>query len=356
MDRAPKSDRDSPKRLGTGMSLDPRDRWAQLKARVRIPHMLVARGLDSGFRVRRGRWVGPCPVHGGDNRTAFVVDIGRNLWHCFTRCGGGDSLKLAYLLCGESWPRVAHWLTELAGQPQPADPARRPPSITGAQPSPLSGSFRRFPRALPLDPTHPFFRRMHLAPPTLRIFEAGAWSGPGFLQGTVAVRLHDLEGQPLGYAGRRLDPVAIQRWGKWKWPPGYPRGQLLYSWHRAQRYLSQGLIVVEGPWSVMKLWQAGFPNAVALGGTGLASKQRDLLGQAARVVLFLDGDAAGQAATTRAAAALTDACVRAIRCPAEKDPADLAQTVLRDLVHAAAPQWTEVFPPPPAGGNTSPPG
>ncbi|MEW6378988.1 MAG: hypothetical protein AB1611_05210 [bacterium] len=34
------------------------------------------------------------------------------------------------------------------------------------------------------------------------------------LRGTVAVRLHDLSGNPLGYWGRRLDHKAIVSWGK----------------------------------------------------------------------------------------------------------------------------------------------
>ena len=41
-------------------------------------------------------WRTACPLHGGDNETAFVVYPGRDgrqRWHCFTGCQtGGDAL------------------------------------------------------------------------------------------------------------------------------------------------------------------------------------------------------------------------------------------------------------------------
>lgn len=312
-----------------------RSRWADMKARVQIPQMLTARGLDSGFRISGPRWVGPCPLHGGDNRTAFVVHTEKNVWFCFTRCGGGDSLDLAYRLCGRSWPLVARWLTQLAGQHPPADLARRPPPPT-IRPSSLDRPFRPFRHTLTLDPAHPFFGRMQIAPATLRTFEAGAWHGSGFLEGTVAVRLHDLEGRPLGYAGRRLDPDAIQSRGKWKLPTGFPKGQLLYNWHRARPYLSRGLVVVEGAWSVMKLWQAGFQNAVAIGGAAPTAHQSWLLRRASSIVLMLDGDATGDAATARVVDAGLHPHLTVARCPLDKDPADLPEGQLRDMISRAA--------------------
>lgn len=314
--------------------------------------MLVARGLDSGLRVSGRRWVGPCPIHGGDNPTAFVVDTAKNVWHCFTRCRGGDSLKLAYLLCGQSWPRVARWLTQLAGASllvASLASARQLPKAAGR--SPPARPFRPFRWALTLDPTHPFFRRMQLAPSILRAFEAGAWHGRGFLEGTVAVRLHDLDGLPVGYAGRRLNADEVAQWGKWKFPPGYPKGQLLYGWHRTRSYLRHGLIVVEGAWSVMKLWQAGLPNAVALGGTMLTAQQHHLLRQASRLVLFLDGDTAGRAASKRLAALHPDLCV--VDCPAVQDPADLEEPELRRVILARVPEWSQLFPEPTRLGTAS---
>ena len=165
------------------------------------------------------------------------------------------------------------------------------PAITRALPRTVrSRTFRPFTRRLPLDPLHPFFEDRGLCPDILRFFEAGAWRGQGFLEGMVAVRLHDTDGQPLGYAGRRLDPDDIARHRKWKLPPGFPKRSLLISWHRARPHLDRGLILVEGHWDVMKLHQAGYPNTVALNGSAISQPQRILLRQAPRLVLFLDGE------------------------------------------------------------------
>jgi len=51
-----------------------------------------------------GRYSCACPIHGGDNETAFSVyfDKGRWKWHCFTgNCGGGDVISFV-----EKWQRL----------------------------------------------------------------------------------------------------------------------------------------------------------------------------------------------------------------------------------------------------------
>lgn len=303
--------------------------WRDLKSHVSIPQILAAHGTAARFRQRGHRWVGPCPIHGGDNAAAFSVDLTRDLWYCFSRCQiGGDSISLAYRLCGESWTRTACWLRQVAALvPGPLVPS--PAVVQGPKSRPI---FRPFERRLPLDPDHPFFSRLGLRPSTVETFEAGAWSGGGFLEATVAARLYDLDGRPLGYAGRRLEPEAIARHGKWKMPTGLPKGQLLYGWHRARSYLSTGLVVVEGIWSVMKLWQAGIPNGVALLGSVMTPTHVRLLSQARVVTLFLDADDAGDRATQDTRRRNIHPDLRIVRGPTGTDPADLPEAELLTLL------------------------
>lgn len=303
--------------------------WREWKARVRIEQVLEDIGRLADFHVASRRLIGPCPVHGGDNRRAFSIDCERDLWFCFTRCqSGGDVIDLAWRLAGRSWTRTAAWLERLAALPvlDPTDNKSQPAERRVSRP------FRPFTRHLSLDPAHAFFRRLHIREDTVRRFEAGAWTGPGFLQDTVAVRVYDLRGHPLGYAGRRLDQAAIDRWGKWKWPPGIPKSRLLWNWHRIVLDEDAELIVVEGAWSVMKLWQTGFPNVVALAGLHISSHQMRLLNSAMRVTLFLDGDPAGRQATARSLASAFHPCIRAVYAPDGRDPADLSEDHLRQLL------------------------
>lgn len=306
--------------------------WREWKARVRIVRVLEDIGRLAEFRVSGRRLIGPCPVHGGDNRRAFSIDLQRDLWFCFSRCqSGGDVIDLVWHLSGRSWPRTAAWLERLAASPMPQA------VCSGHQPpaNPAHRPFHPFTRRLELDPSHPFFRRLHIREDTLRLFEAGSWWGPGFLQGTVAVRLHDLHGHPIGYAGRRLDPADIARWGKWKWPPGFPKSKLLLNWHRAVSEGHRSLVVVESAWSVMKLWQAGFRNVVALAGSCISTHQAQLLRLATSVTLFLDGDPAGHRATAQSLASRFHPYLRAIYPPEGLDPADLTEPHLRELLKPA---------------------
>src|SRR5882672_8382215 len=47
---------------------------------------------------RRGRYRGRCPIHRGDGRDAFHVDVTRKIFHCFSCGAGGDVLDLVALL------------------------------------------------------------------------------------------------------------------------------------------------------------------------------------------------------------------------------------------------------------------
>lgn len=77
-----------------------------IKSRCTVPAILAAHGHRLGRR-------GPCPIHGGDNRTAFAH--GDEWWHCHTRCGGGDVIKLVQLLRNCTFREAATWLGSFAG-------------------------------------------------------------------------------------------------------------------------------------------------------------------------------------------------------------------------------------------------
>jgi DNA primase len=304
--------------------------FERLKRTITVERVLAAQGLTAALKRTANRLVGPCPLHRGDNPNAFVVDLDRNLWYCFTRCGtGGDVVELARRLAPGGYIEAALYLASLAeGQPQAHDPTTTTPS----PPTP-SSSFTPYTRCLQLDPSAPFLRRKGIHPTTANRFEVGAYLGPGFCAGCIAVRLHDLEGHPLGYAARRLDPAAIDQHGKWKLPPRLPKNTLLYGHHHcANAILSRGVVVVECPWGVMRLAQLGVP-AVALLGTNLSAVQRRLLAQAPTVLLMFDGDLAGRQATSRASHLLAAATsVRTVLLPDGLDPDDLQDSQLLALV------------------------
>jgi DNA primase len=284
-----------------------------LKARVSLEHVLRDRGLLSHMKPRGADLVGPCPIHHGDSSVAFVASRTKNLWYCFTRCQeGGDVIDLVRRLDDSDYHQAARYLATLAG------PSLLPPPQASA-------TFRPFTSVLPLDPSAAFLHDKGIHARTARDFDAGAYHGRGFLQGCVAVRLHDPVGAPLGYAGRILDPERARCYGKWKFPPRFPKSTTLFNYHRVRSQLHRGLVVVEDPWSTMRLAQVDVP-AVALLGTTASAEQLALLHDVPFLLLALDGDPAGRTATAALRAKLghAPASVVSLDLPDGLDPDQLS--------------------------------
>lgn len=142
------------------------------------------------------------------------------------------------------------------------------------------------------------FRLMGITEQTLRDFEAGYYEGTnGFLHRGLAVRLHGPEGQAWGYMGQSLDQWARAHHGTWKLPPGPDRAPFLYNWHRIDPRDQQTMIMTTGPWLVMKLFQAGYRQAVALVTRTICRTTIGLIqrSQARHICLFFGGDAGSRA-------------------------------------------------------------
>lgn len=257
---------------------------------------------------------------------AFRADLERGVWHCWTHCGGGDVVDLVRQIRGCDHAEAARYLRALAmGGAPPTG------SAASSQPIASPSAFQPFTFRIPLDPNVPFLQQVKgISVATARRFEAGCTEKSAFLRSTVAVRLHDLNGDPLGYCGRRLDAESIEKWGKWRFPKAFPKSACLFGAHRALAHRASGIVVVECPWAVMRLSQSGVPGAVALLGTQLSTFQAAWLARAPLVTLLFDGDAAGKQAAARAKVMLDDqTSVRVHVLPWGLEPEDLGDDALR---------------------------
>ena len=66
--------------------------YERLRLLVPLSLILSHYGLDAGLKRVGSQLVGCCPIHKGSNRRAFVVNLHKNVWHCFGGCGGGGAL------------------------------------------------------------------------------------------------------------------------------------------------------------------------------------------------------------------------------------------------------------------------
>jgi DNA primase len=127
---------------------------------------------------------------------------------------------------------------------------------------------------------------------TRQIYE-DAWKhfGLGYSTGQqmVTVPLHSPDGILVGVIGRSVEGKAFKN------SPNLPRNKTLFNLHKAKRE-GGTIIVVESSFDVIRLWQAGFPNAVAtLGGSISDINIQNLNRYASTVIIMTDNDSAGRA-------------------------------------------------------------
>jgi DNA primase len=148
-----------------------------------------------------------------------------------------------------------------------------------------------------LDPEHVYLTERGFAPETIAVFGVGMYTGKGIMAGRIAIPIHNELGELVAYAGR-WPGIPPEGEGKYKLPTGFHKSLVVYNLHRAQEHAKDaGLIVVEGFFDAMRVWQAGFPNVVALMGSALSEAQEELLvnavGLGGKIALMLDEDEAG---------------------------------------------------------------
>ncbi len=112
----------------------------------------------------------------------------------------------------------------------------------------------------------------------------------------------DEHGRPVGFGARTLDPKGVPKYLNTAQSPIFDKKRLLYGLHRAAPAIRRlgAAVVVEGYTDVIRAHVAGFENVVASLGTALTAEHVTLIKRyAPALILALDADAAGQAATLR---------------------------------------------------------
>jgi DNA primase len=108
------------------------------------------------------------------------------------------------------------------------------------------------------------------------------------VQNMVTVPLHSPDGLPVGIIGRSIEGKAFKN------SPNLPRNKTMFNIHRAKRE-GGTIIVVESSFDAIRLWQAGFPNAVATLGGSISDTNIQLLNKyASKIIIMTDSDAAGR--------------------------------------------------------------
>ena len=310
--------------------------FAALKQGVTLDAVLRHYKVAELTGGRGGRYRGRCPIHQGEGRDAFHVDVKRKIFHCFSCGAGGDVLDLVALLnrctLREAVLKLQDWFQP--GAATSGDPPIRQ-RVTKREISanpPLPFTLRG------VDGRHVYLSGRDIEERTAARFGVGFYGGPGLMSGRVVIPIHDERGRLVAYAGRSVDG----RQPRYRFPVGFGKSQVLFNYHRAAATGSDTAWVVEGFFDCLRVSQAGFASVVALLGTELYEHPAQLLrDRFRRVLLLLDGDEAGRRAQDRAAARLRDKCeVRVIELPEGVQPDQLPDCKLRELIEYAS-GWSE---------------
>jgi DNA primase len=281
--------------------------------------------------------IGLCPFH-SEKTPSFTVNDERGLFHCFG-CGAGGTV-FTFLMRADriEFPEAVEMLARRVGVALPRSPEREPGGDQREELIELNDIAQRCYREA-LQSVRGAVARQYLEKRGLRAATIEHY-GVGFCPPNGSGLIRTLAGKApkiqqalgLGLIGRRTDGSVYDRlWGRVTFPirhgrghilgfggrtlgadhPKYlnspesalfHKGQVLYGLFEARAAIrdAERVVLVEGYLDALALVEAGIGYAVASLGTALSAAQLLLARRfAPEVVVFFDGDRAGQDAAVR---------------------------------------------------------
>jgi DNA primase len=288
-----------------------------------------------GLRRRRDQLAGPCPIHRGTREDSFRAHLGKNAFHCFACQASGNVLDFVAAMerCSirDAALRLQQWfgapLSGIGSAAHPQPWPRREGELVREK-EPCNTLLRFVLRGV--DTGHPYLEQRGITRATAVEFGVGFYGGPGLLSRRIVIPIQNQSGRIVAYAGRALDGGPP----KYKLPAGFRKGLELFNSHRAIAFHSRTVILVEGYFDCMRVHQAGFPGVVALMGSSLSIEQEGLLtAHFERLMLMLDGDTAGRAASRAIAARMSGRCsVSSVQIPEGVQPDRMSDAGIRWLL------------------------
>jgi DNA primase len=279
-------------------------------------------------RSGKDQYRGCCPIHRGDGRDAFHVNLARNIFHCFSCGAGGTVLDFVAAIEVCSLFEAAQKLQAMRCSSIPTSTGKELVTERRKVSPPL-----RF-KLTGVDCAHPYLAERGITEGTAIEFGIGFYAGPGLMHGRLVIPIHNADGELVAYCGRSVD----QTQPRYRVPPGFAKSEILFNIHRAASGGDNSVVLVEGFFDCMKVHQAGIRSVVGLMGSALYEPQRQiLLGRFRQVVLLLDGDPTGRKASTVIARKLRPDCeVRVVLLPDGVQPDHLSANQLAKLLQTAA--------------------
>jgi len=243
----------------------------RMKKEIPMTHILALYGITLR-QAGEDRLAGCCPIHHGDNQNAFQVNLLKNLFHCFTRCGGGSifdfvmkkenlSFYQAGLKIWKTFYNTSHHET----------PQHQTSTIK-------------------LQYHHPYLCQRGIDEKMARYFRIG-YSHAGLMKNRIAIPIIDRNNKLIAYCGRAIGSHTSP---KYLFPRNFNKSKHLFNIQNILPSSPKPVFIVEGFFDCLHLLKLGF-DAVALMGNSISQYQLEILKQLDRAyILMLDGDEAGR--------------------------------------------------------------
>lgn len=156
-----------------------------------------------------------------------------------------------------------------------------------------------------------------------------------FFHNRVMVPIANTQGKIIGFGGRVIDE-SLPKYINTAETKLFKKKQILFNESKLDKHLDKRLILVEGYFDVLKLYQFGFLNCVAPLGTSINhEKVIELTKKGYEVIVCLDGDLAGRNASIRLMNNLLSSKdfelgVKFVLLPKNYDPDLMLETDLKD--------------------------
>jgi DNA primase len=312
----------------------------EIKARLDIVDIVS----ETVSLKKSGRnYVGFCPFHSNTKTPSFVVFPETQTWRCFGACAdGGDIFSFVVKREGYDFKEALETLAHRAGvplkqaEPHAAEHAQQRQRLFELN----AAAAAYFHQLLTTSPAaagvRDYLTRRELTAETIATFQLGyaldAWEAlkheltkrgysaedllaaglivarddgaPGYdrFRNRLIIPIRDSRGRVIGFGARALADDQVPKYLNSPQTTLFDKSATLYGLDLARKQIRQAdeAIIVEGYMDVIQAHQRGARNVVAQMGTALTEQQlKRVASLANRIVLALDSDTAGNAATIR---------------------------------------------------------
>lgn len=271
----------------------------ELKENVSI--LEAIEGYTSLFKSSQSEYKGICPIHDGDTLPSLYVNPTKGLWKCFGCDLGGDVISFIQEVEGLDFKDAVEFLGEGQQIQFKSTNSELETSVS------LFDLPKNKKKEYELDEdilkeytryTHEYLLKQGFDKEILDFFQVGYCYNPSdVLYNRITFPWRCEEGRLVAISGR---DTTEKKDCKYKALKGSKKIDYLYNLNNAKYYTNDGLIICEDEKSVIKLWQWGYKNVVALGNKDLSNRKWLLRKYTDTAILCFDNDERGREGRNKA--------------------------------------------------------